>query len=285
MRLLQHKQHVLLDYDLEEIFSYINQQMLLGKHLGLSGTIERMLESGEEKAVKLHTLVRDFQDEIIAQKILKPKAVFQFFPVRARGDSMDVFDSGRKKVLETFTFPRQSDKDQRCLSDFCSPDRDDNIALVVASCADASMLEKANAYKEAGDLLKSHMLQSIALESAEAFIELLHKKIRAMWGFADAADMPMKDLFHAHYRGIRVSFGYPACPRLEDQEILFRLLDVEKKIGVQLTEGYMMEPEASVSAMVFHHPEARYFNISEGDLEAFESGLTSKPACSCCSSR
>ena len=69
---------------------------------------------------------------------------------------------------------------------------------------------------------------------------------------------------------MRVSFGYPACPRLEDQAQLFRLLDVERQIGVQLTEGYMMEPEASVSALVFHHPEGRYFSLTADDTEQLE---------------
>ena len=85
-----------------------------------------------------------------------------------------------------------------------------------------------------------------------------------------AAGTTKQDLFKAHYRGVRVSFGYPACPRLEDQEQLFRLLDVEKSIGVQLTEGFMMEPEGSVSALVFHHPEARYFSLTEQDAEQLE---------------
>jgi len=85
--------------------------------------------------------------------------------------------------------------------------------------------------------------------------------------------MTMQERFKARYRGVRVSFGYPACPRLEDQAQLFRLLDVEGTIGVRLTEGYMMDPEASVSALVFHHPEARYFVIAPGDLEAFERRL------------
>jgi 5-methyltetrahydrofolate--homocysteine methyltransferase len=75
------------------------------------------------------------------------------------------------------------------------------------------------------------------------------------------------------YRGIRVSFGYPACPRLEDQVQLFRLLDVEASIGVQLTEGFMMEPEASVSALVFHHPDAKYFSLSPDDTERLERAL------------
>ncbi len=96
------------------------------------------------------------------------------------------------------------------------------------------------------------------------------KKIREMWGFADPPGTTMMDLFKARYRGIRVSFGYPACPRLEDQEQLFCLLDVSKHIGVHLTEGFMMEPEGSVSALVLHHPEAKYFNLSPEDIERLE---------------
>jgi 5-methyltetrahydrofolate--homocysteine methyltransferase len=88
-----------------------------------------------------------------------------------------------------------------------------------------------------------------------------------MWGFADPRELTMKDLFQAKYRGIRVSFGYPACPRLDDQAELFRLLDATAAIGVELTEGFMMDPESSVSALVFHHPEARYFSLTEADQE------------------
>ena len=79
-----------------------------------------------------------------------------------------------------------------------------------------------------------------------------------------------RDLFRANYRGKRYSFGYPACPRLEDQDQLWRLLEPEKNIGVSLTEGYMMEPEGSVSAIVLHHPQAKYFNLSSQDVESLE---------------
>jgi hypothetical protein len=87
--------------------------------------------------------------------------------------------------------------------------------------------------------------------------------------------MTMQERFKARYRGVRVSFGYPACPRLEDQEKLFRLLDVTGTIDVHLTEGYMMEPEASVSALVFHHPEARYFVIAPATSRRSRSGWRS----------
>ena len=121
-----------------------------------------------------------------------------------------------------------------------------------------------------GKFLNSHILQALALEGAEAFAELLHQQIRQMWGFGDPADITYQDLFRAQYRGKRYSFGYPACPRLEDQEQLFHLLNVTDNIGVELTEGYMMDPEGSVSALVFHHPDAKYFNLSEEDTERLE---------------
>ena len=87
-----------------------------------------------------------------------------------------------------------------------------------------------------------------------------------MWGFSDALGIQPSDIFKANYRGRRYSFGYPACPKLEDQEILWELLKPESNIGVSLTEGFMMEPEGSVSALVFHHPQAKYFNLGASDL-------------------
>jgi len=120
--------------------------------------------------------------------------------------------------------------------------------------------EKAERLKEEGKFLESHALLSTALELAEGFAERLHQEIRDVWGFPDPTDFTMKERFAAKYQGQRFSFGYPACPNLEDQEKLFKLLKPEQ-IGVHLTEGYMMEPEASVSAIVFAHPSARYFNV------------------------
>jgi 5-methyltetrahydrofolate--homocysteine methyltransferase len=105
-------------------------------------------------------------------------------------------------------------------------------------------------------------LQALAIETAEAAAEWLHRRIREDWGFPDPADMTMLERFQARYRGKRYSFGYPACPRLEDQAGIWKLLRPEE-IGVALTEGFMMEPEASVSALVFHHPDCTYFGVGE----------------------
>ncbi len=263
------KKHVLKTFSLEEIFLYLNNQMLLGKHLGLRGNVDRMLESGDAKAVELNKQVREMQDEIIEKRILTPRAVYQFFPAKPQNDTILFYDSSRQKELDHITFPRQLEGNRFCLSDFVAPDND-HVCMFVTTTADQELYPWLDKYRKDGEFLKNHMIQAIAIESAEAFAELLHEKIRTMWGIPDSPDLTTKDKFHAKYRGIRVSFGYPACPRMEDQTVLFNLLDVENAIGVQLTEGYMMEPEASVSALVFHHPQARYFNISDEDYKKFE---------------
>ena len=134
------------------------------------------------------------------------------------------------------------------------------MALFLVTCG-AGIRELADKYRDDGEYLKSHPLSALAIESAEAFAELLHEKIRAMWGFPDPETLTIKQKFQARYRGLRVSFGYPACPNLEDQTKLFDLLRPEKTVGVTLTEGFMMDPEASVSALVFQHAEARYFSV------------------------
>jgi 5-methyltetrahydrofolate--homocysteine methyltransferase len=135
------------------------------------------------------------------------------------------------------------------------------VALFALTCG-TGVRERAEAWKASGDYLRAHALQALAIESAEAFAEMLHARLRTQWGFPDPADLAMEDRLKGRYRGIRVSFGYPACPDLADQRRLFALLRPEQ-IGMTLTEGDMMDPEASVSALVFHHPEARYFNASE----------------------
>jgi 5-methyltetrahydrofolate--homocysteine methyltransferase len=115
-------------------------------------------------------------------------------------------------------------------------------------------------WKQEGEYLKSHAWAALALETAEASAEWVHREMRRSWGFPDGPELGPRDLFSARYRGKRYSFGYPACPDLDHQEALFAALQ-PASIGVELTEGSMMDPEASVSALVFHHPDARYFGV------------------------
>jgi 5-methyltetrahydrofolate--homocysteine methyltransferase len=264
--------HVIENYDLEMIFAYVNPTMLYGKHLGLKGNLETLLEQGDEKAKHLYRQVRGMEDEILAKRLLQAQAVYKFFPAQTSGDALFVYNPNGTEIIETFQFPRQTHGEGLCLSDFVVPrgaGKLDYIAMFAVTCG-AGVRELAERYKQEGQYLQSHILQALAIEGAEAFAELLHQRLREMWGFPDPPELTMRERFKARYRGIRVSFGYPACPRLEDQAKLFHLLQVEQTINVHLTEGFMMEPEASVSALVFHHPQARYFSILEDELAAFE---------------
>ena len=173
---------------------------------------------------------------------------------------MLLFDGGRE--VGHFDFPRQAKADGLALPDFVKPlasGERDSVAMFVTTCGDG-VRARANDLKSRGDYVLSHALQSLAIETAEAAAERLHRKIREGWGLFDAPELTMADRLKARYQGIRVSFGYPACPNLGDQELLFKLLE-PASIGVALTEGHMMDPEASVSALVFHHRQARYFSV------------------------
>ena len=253
--------------------------MLYGKHLGLKGNLDTLLARGDARAVDLHERVRGVMDDVVAEKLFSARAVFRFFAAQGDGDSLRLLDEG-DGPLETFVFPRQTHAEGLCLSDFVAPaasGRRDYMALFAVTCGHG-VRELAAEYRAAGDYLRSHVLQALAIESAEAFAELLHQRLREMWGFADPSEMTMRERFKAQYRGVRVSFGYPACPRLEDQAKLFAALPVTESIGVRLTEGYMMDPEASVSALVFHHPHAKYFSIRDDELAAFEQRLAQTDA-------
>ena len=136
----------------------------------------------------------------------------------------------------------------------------DYLALFVTTAGE-SVQPTAKRLQEQGELLSSHILSTLAIEMAEATAEWLHREIREAWGFPDPPEFTWQDLVRTTYRGIRLSFGYPACPDLEGQIQLFQALGPEQTIGVTLTEEMMMVPESSVSALVFHHPNGQYFSV------------------------
>ncbi|HZG72328.1 MAG TPA: methionine synthase [Chondromyces sp.] len=249
----------LRDYPVAHLKPYINMQTLIGHHLGLKGKIEKLLAEGDERAVGLYETVQAF----LQRDHLKTAATYQFFPAQSDGNDVIIYDPADQKTeIERFTFPRQEKEPFLCLADYLKSVESgemDYVGLFVVS-AGFGVRQQATELKENGEFLKSHALQATALELAEGFAERIHQEMRDQWGFPDSVDFTMKERFAAKYQGQRFSFGYPACPNLEDQEKLFKLLQPEE-IGVRLTEGYMMEPEASVSAIVFAHPDARYFNI------------------------
>ncbi|WP_419957960.1 methionine synthase [Psychrobacillus psychrotolerans] len=253
------RKHVLKDYSVAHLHPYVNMRTLIGHHLGLKGYSEKLLAENDGRATELHELVTGY----LQSDILKPQGVYQFFPAQADGNDVIIYDpTDGKTEIERFTFPRQSVVPFLCLADYLkSVDSGemDYVALMLVTAGHGVRGEAAK-LKNQGKFLESHALQATALELAEGFAERIHQEIRDQWGFPDATDFTMRDRFAAKYQGQRFSFGYPACPNLDDQAKLFGLIKPEV-IGVELTEEFMMEPEASVSAIVFAHPDARYFVI------------------------
>ena len=261
------ERHVLGELNLDEIWQFLNPQMLYGKHMGLRGNARTLLEKRDAKALELKAVFEEIQREC-REGGMRARAVWQFLPADSDGNGLTLYDEAGAATREAFLFPRQPKPDGLALADFVLPangTRKDTLCLFVTTAGEG-IRERAEAFKNRGEYVKSHALQALALETAEAAAEWMHAKIRAMWGFPDPPEMTHTQRFQAKYQGKRYSFGYPACPNLEDQVPLFRLLRPES-IGVNLTEGYMMEPEASVSAVVFHHPDATYFSVGEVEAE------------------
>ncbi|MEQ6377340.1 methionine synthase [Bacillaceae bacterium S4-13-56] len=257
------ERHILKDFKVSHVEPYINQQMLLGHHLGLKGKVKQLIADRDPKALDLKDKIDTLLYRAKHEGLIQPSGVYQFFPAQSDGDQVIVYDpSDQKTVIQVFSFPRQEKEPYLCLADYLKSVDSGEMDYVgfFAVTAGKQIRERAQELKEQGEFFESHALQALALETAEGFAERMHQLIRDQWGFPDPVDFSMEDRFAAKYQGQRFSFGYPACPNLEDQEKLFSLIKPED-IGIHLTDGFMMEPEASVTAIVFAHPEARYFNV------------------------
>ena len=245
-------------FDLDDVWPHLNLQMLYAKHLGLKGSVTRLRAADDPKLLKVEAVVEELKE--FARGELAAHGVWRFFPARSEGNRLVLLEPGEggEKVAAEWLLPRQPREDGLCLADYVLP-RGDHVALFVVT-AGAGVREAAERFKARGEYLKSHAYAALALETAEAAAELLHQRLRAELGFADPPEMTTRERLAAKYRGKRYSFGYPACPDLAGQRQLFAALE-PADIGVELTEGDMMDPEATVSALVFHHPDARYFGV------------------------
>jgi 5-methyltetrahydrofolate--homocysteine methyltransferase len=252
--------------DLSKVFAFINETALFkGQWQYKQGK-----SSKEDYAKLLETTVYPKFKEIKAQatrdKLLEAKLVYGYFPCQSEGNDLIIYQDDERTERMRFTFPRQP-LEQRggknlCLADYFAS-KDSGVIDVVAfdlvtmgrkASEHAAELFKADKYN---DYLLFH---GLSVESAEALAEMWHKRIREELNFADKDAQDLAKLFHQGYQGSRYSFGYPACPNLEDQTKLFELLQPER-IEVELSEEFQLHPEQSTSAIIIHHPEAKYFNI------------------------
>jgi 5-methyltetrahydrofolate--homocysteine methyltransferase len=255
------------DFDLREIFQYINETALFKNQWQLKTASQE--DYGRLVETKYRPILKDLEEEVIAAGWFEPKVVYGYFGVQGDGNDTVVYDlpEGWKQgdpipqEALRFTFPRQREGRRLCISDFFLPKSSSRMDVIAMSCVtigDKASHETQKLF-EGGEYTKYLYLHGLSVESAEALAELAHKRIRQELGIA-ADDSPhTHDLFHQKYRGSRYSFGYPACPNLEDQTKLFAMIHPDETIGVHLTTGYLLEPEQSTSAIIGHHPNAKYF--------------------------
>ena len=250
------------DFDLRELFPYINETALFKNQWQLkTASQEDYLRLVEEK---FRPIKKKLEEEVIASGILEPKVVYGYFPAQSEGNDTIVYDpKDNARELLRFTFPRQREGRKLSISDFFAPKSSgkmDVIGLSLVTMGARASVETQKLF-EAGEYTRYLYLHGLSVETAEALAEYLHKKMREELGIAGEDSPHIRDLFHQKYRGSRYSFGYPACPNLEDQTKLFALLHPEENIGVRLTSGFLLDPEQSTSAIVVHHPGAKYFVV------------------------
>ena len=257
------------DFDLREIFQYINETALFKNQWQLKTASQedyaRLVET------KYRPILKDLEEEVIAAGWFEPKVVYGYFGAESEGNDLIVYnlpagwkqgDTVPPEALR-FTFPRQREGRNLCISDFLLPKSGGQMDVLGMTCVTIGAQASRETQKlfEGGEYTKYLYLHGLSVETAEALAELSHKRVREELGIAGDDSPHIRDLFHQKYRGSRYSFGYPACPNLEDQTKLFALLHPDENIGVHLTTGFLLDPEQSTSAIVIHHPQAKYFVV------------------------
>ena len=248
--------------DLDEIYPFVNRTALFRGQWGFKrGDLD------EAEYAKLERKAEEVFDRLKAQckaeHILRPAVVYGFYPCASEGNDLVVFDpADPERELERFSFPRQQGRERLCISDFFRPRSSKERDVVGFHCVTmgVEVSHRARQLFERNEYTEYLYMHGMGVECAEALAELWHKRIRAELGIGLDDSPRIKELFTQKYRGSRYSFGYPACPDMSDQEKLFRLLRPER-IGCRLTENWQIDPEQSTSAIVVHHPEAKYFAV------------------------
>ncbi|HEY9772835.1 MAG TPA: methionine synthase [Planktothrix sp.] len=254
---------VIDDTPLQKVFDYVNENVLIR---GQFRVRQGKLSQAEYDALvdeRVRPALNELKQRSIKEKLLVPRAVYGYFPCQSRGNELIVYKEDRKTEWVRFHFPRQDHGRHLCISDFYASvdeNRMDVLPVQIVTMGSyaseyAHNLFSADKYT---DYLYFH---GLSVECAEGLAEVVHQHIRKELGFAGEDAQDRRKFFQQGYRGTRYSFGYPACPNLEDQVQLFEILKPEQ-IGVTLTEEFQLVPEQSTSAIVVVHPEAKYFNIA-----------------------
>jgi 5-methyltetrahydrofolate--homocysteine methyltransferase len=250
------------DIPLDEVFAFINETALFKG--------QWQFKQGRKSAEEYRKLAEDhirptynvLKERSKRERLLTPRVVYGYFPCQSNGNDLIIYQDDEKTERMRFTFPRQPSGKHLCLADYFASQ--DSGRMDVVAFHLVTMGRRASQYSQ--ELFKSDnyadylYFHGLSVESAEALAELWHKRIREELGIAERDAADLNKLFRQGYQGSRFSFGYPACPNLEDQAKLFELLD-PSRIDVELTEEFQLDPEQSTSAIIVHHEEAKYFSI------------------------
>jgi len=248
---------------LDEVYNFINRIAL---YRGQWQFKKGKLSNADYQALiedKVDPIFNRLAKECKEQGILDPKVVYGYFPCQSDGDDLIVFDAeDHDKEISRFSFPRQETKKRQCISDFFRSVDSGEKDVIGLSCVTVGNKASAASQKlfEANEYKEYLYLHGFGVECAEGLAELWHKRMRQEMGIGDGDSPKIRELFTQKYTGSRYSFGYPACPQMSDQDKLFALID-PSRIGCTLTENWQIDPEQSTSALIVHHPEAKYFNV------------------------
>ncbi len=252
------------DIPLEELFGYLDLQALIAGQWQFRKPKEQSREEYDQfLAEKVYPILDTWKQKIIAENLLHPQVIYGYFPCQAEGNSLHLYEPNgdTQTPIATFQFPRQKSLRRLCIADFYAPKASGLIdvfpmqAVTVGEIATqyAKTLFEANQYT---DYLYFH---GLAVQIAEALAEWTHARIRRELGFADRDPENLRDILAQRYQGSRYSFGYPACPNIQDQYTLLKLLQSDR-IGMYMDESEQLYPEQSTTAIVAYHPTAKYFS-------------------------
>jgi len=246
---------------------YLNERMLYQFQWGYRKEGRTLAEYKAWARKELRPVLSRICDIAIRENILVPQAAYGYWRCAAQGNDVILFDEDGRREIARFPFPRQNKEGGLCIADFFrdvdDPGLDGNGRDVIGLQLVTMGRRASEAAREwfADNRYQDYLyLHGLSVEMAEAFAEYVHKRIRGELGFATEEARDHDEMLNQGYRGSRYSFGYPACPNLADQRLILELLRADE-IGVALSDEDQLDPEQSTSAIVVHHPQAKYFSV------------------------
>ncbi|MEM7682814.1 MAG: homocysteine S-methyltransferase family protein [Planctomycetota bacterium] len=248
---------------LQACYPFINESALFKTQWQFLRGDKSTQEYDDQLEYEVKPILDRLKKQMVEENVLTPGVVYGYFPCNSHGNDLIVYDPvDQDREVERFTWPRQHGRKRLCVSDFYRSVDSGEKDVIAMQCVTmgSEVSVRAKALFDAGEFREYLYLHGMGVECAEALAELWHKQIRAELGFSNEDSGKMRQLFTQKYRGSRYSFGYPSVPDMSDQDKLFRLIEPER-IGCVLTENWQIDPEQSTSAIISHHPEAKYFNL------------------------